>query len=91
MQGVVTPRARLGACAPRWGRRWDPCGGRRLERLPTTVLNAPCPSLSRPPFPAPSVAYPKRHSQDDISDIYLLPHHTRCVFVNVALQARATA
>lgn len=34
----------------------------------------------------PSVAYPKRHSQDDISDIYLLPHHTRGVFVNIALQ-----
>ncbi|GBF90940.1 sucrose-phosphate synthase-like [Raphidocelis subcapitata] len=32
------------------------------------------------------VAYPKRHSQDDISDIYLLPHHTRGVFVNIALQ-----
>jgi hypothetical protein len=32
------------------------------------------------------VAYPKRHSQDDISDIYLLPHHTRGVFVNCALQ-----
>ncbi|GBF97791.1 sucrose phosphate synthase [Raphidocelis subcapitata] len=33
-----------------------------------------------------SVAYPKCHSQDDISDIYLLPHHTRGVFVNCALQ-----
>eukprot|EP00878_Enallax_costatus_P003956 GHUV01004177.1.p1 GENE.GHUV01004177.1~~GHUV01004177.1.p1 ORF type:complete len:1210 (+),score=383.57 GHUV01004177.1:125-3754(+) len=33
-----------------------------------------------------SVAYPKRHSQDDISDIYLLPAATRGVFVNIALQ-----
>ncbi|KAI8473309.1 MAG: hypothetical protein J3K34DRAFT_519144 [Monoraphidium minutum] len=33
-----------------------------------------------------SVAYPKRHGQGDISDIYLLPHHTRGVFVNIALQ-----
>ena len=33
-----------------------------------------------------SVAYPKRHAQGDVSDIYLLPRHTRGVFVNVALQ-----
>lgn len=33
-----------------------------------------------------SVAYPKRHTQDDISDIYLLPAATRGVFVNIALQ-----
>lgn len=33
-----------------------------------------------------SVAYPKHHSQQDISDIYLLPAATRGVFVNVALQ-----
>jgi sucrose-phosphate synthase len=32
------------------------------------------------------VAYPKRHTQDDISDIYLLPAATRGVFVNIALQ-----
>jgi sucrose-phosphate synthase len=32
------------------------------------------------------VAYPKRHAQSDISDIYLLPAATRGVFVNVALQ-----
>ena len=36
-----------------------------------------------------SVAYPKRHTQDDISDIYLLPAATRGVFVNIALQVRA--
>ena len=35
-----------------------------------------------------SVAYPKRHTQDDISDIYLLPAATRGVFVNIALQVR---
>ncbi|KAI8477407.1 MAG: hypothetical protein J3K34DRAFT_515747 [Monoraphidium minutum] len=33
-----------------------------------------------------SVAYPKRHGQGDISDIYLLPQRTRGVFVNIALQ-----
>ncbi|KAF6252365.1 hypothetical protein COO60DRAFT_1287118 [Scenedesmus sp. NREL 46B-D3] len=33
-----------------------------------------------------SVAYPKQHTQDDISDIYLLPAATRGVFVNIALQ-----
>jgi len=33
-----------------------------------------------------SVAYPKRHTQNDISDIYLLPAETRGVFVNIALQ-----
>ncbi|WIA09452.1 hypothetical protein OEZ85_008853 [Tetradesmus obliquus] len=33
-----------------------------------------------------SVAYPKKHTQDDISDIYLLPAATRGVFVNIALQ-----
>eukprot|EP00879_Flechtneria_rotunda_P001100 GHRR01001241.1.p1 GENE.GHRR01001241.1~~GHRR01001241.1.p1 ORF type:complete len:609 (+),score=214.61 GHRR01001241.1:761-2587(+) len=33
-----------------------------------------------------SVAYPKRHTQDDISDIYLLPAATKGVFVNIALQ-----
>ena len=38
-----------------------------------------------------SVAYPKHHSQDDISDIYLLPHHTRGVFVNIALQVSGGA
>jgi hypothetical protein len=32
------------------------------------------------------VAYPKRHKQSDISDIYLLPAATRGVFVNIALQ-----
>lgn len=35
-----------------------------------------------------SVAYPKRHKQSDISDIYLLPAATRGVFVNIALQVR---
>lgn len=35
-----------------------------------------------------SVAYPKRHTQDDISDIYLLPAATRGVFVNIALQVQ---
>jgi hypothetical protein len=38
-----------------------------------------------------SVAYPKRHTQDDISDIYLLPAATRGVFVNIALQVRLCA
>lgn len=33
-----------------------------------------------------SVAYPKRHTQADISDIYLLPAATHGVFVNIALQ-----
>lgn len=33
-----------------------------------------------------SVAYPKHHTQADISDIYLFAHHTRGVFVNIALQ-----
>jgi len=33
-----------------------------------------------------SVAYPKKHTQKDISDIYLLPFATRGVFTNVALQ-----
>jgi hypothetical protein len=33
-----------------------------------------------------SVAYPKRHQQKDISDIYLLPFATRGIFTNVALQ-----
>ncbi|GIL98593.1 hypothetical protein Vretimale_3940, partial [Volvox reticuliferus] len=33
-----------------------------------------------------SVAYPKRHSQSEISDIYHLAAATRGVFVNVALQ-----
>lgn len=33
-----------------------------------------------------SVAYPKRHAQSDISDIYHLAAATRGVFVNVALQ-----
>ena len=32
------------------------------------------------------VAYPKRHTQADISDIYLLATATKGVFVNVALQ-----
>ncbi|GAX74135.1 hypothetical protein CEUSTIGMA_g1584.t1 [Chlamydomonas eustigma] len=32
------------------------------------------------------VAYPKRHAQSDISDIYLLATATKGVFVNVALQ-----
>lgn len=32
------------------------------------------------------VAYPKRHSQTDISDIYLLAAATKGVFVNPALQ-----
>jgi hypothetical protein len=35
-----------------------------------------------------SVAYPKKHTQNDISDIYLLPAATRGVFVNIALQVR---
>ena len=33
-----------------------------------------------------SVAYPKHHSQKDISDIYLFAGETRGVFVNIALQ-----
>ncbi len=33
------------------------------------------------------MAYPKRHTQADISDIYLLATATKGVFVNVALQA----
>ena len=33
-----------------------------------------------------SVAYPKKHSQMDISDIYRLPYATRGIFTNVALQ-----
>jgi len=33
-----------------------------------------------------SVAYPKTHTQKDISDIYSLPRETRGVFVNIALQ-----
>ena len=33
-----------------------------------------------------SVAYPKRHTQKDISDIYRLSLATRGVFTNVALQ-----
>ena len=33
-----------------------------------------------------SVAYPKKHTQADISDIYRLPLATRGVFTNVALQ-----
>ena len=33
-----------------------------------------------------SVAYPKRHQQSDISDIYRLPLKTKGVFTNVALQ-----
>lgn len=33
-----------------------------------------------------SVAYPKHHTQSDISDIYLFAHETRGVFVNIALQ-----
>jgi sucrose-phosphate synthase len=36
-----------------------------------------------------SVAYPKQHTQNDISDIYLLPAATRGVFVNIALQVGA--
>lgn len=32
-----------------------------------------------------SVAYPKKHTQADISDIYILPLDTRGVFTNVAL------
>jgi sucrose-phosphate synthase len=32
-----------------------------------------------------SVAYPKSHTQTDISDIYALPFHTKGVFVNIAL------
>jgi len=46
------------------------------------------PNATTPTPPPRSVAYPKHHSQDDISDIYLLPHHTRGVFVNIALQVR---
>lgn len=33
-----------------------------------------------------SVAYPKHHTQNDISDIYLFARETRGVFVNIALQ-----
>ena len=33
-----------------------------------------------------SVAYPKKHQQKDISDIYRLPYATRGIFTNVALQ-----
>ncbi len=33
-----------------------------------------------------SVAYPKKHAQSDISDIYRLPFATRGIFTNVALQ-----
>lgn len=33
-----------------------------------------------------SVAYPKHHTQQDISDIYLFARETRGVFVNIALQ-----
>jgi len=33
-----------------------------------------------------SVAYPKRHTQNDISDIYLFPRSTHGVFTNIALQ-----
>ena len=33
-----------------------------------------------------SVAYPKKHTQMDISDIYRLPYATRGIFTNVALQ-----
>lgn len=33
-----------------------------------------------------SVAYPKRHSQSDISDIYMLATCTRGIFINPALQ-----
>ena len=33
-----------------------------------------------------SVAYPKKHSQDDISDIYRLPLATHGIFTNIALQ-----
>ena len=33
-----------------------------------------------------SVAYPKKHQQKDISDIYRLPLATRGCFTNVALQ-----
>lgn len=33
-----------------------------------------------------SVAYPKKHTQADISDIYRLPFATKGVFTNVALQ-----
>jgi sucrose-phosphate synthase len=36
-----------------------------------------------------SVAYPKHHCQDDISDIYAFAARTRGVFVNIALQVRA--
>ncbi|KIY91534.1 sucrose-phosphate synthase [Monoraphidium neglectum] len=45
-------------------------------------LHPGLPALPRPG----SVAYPKHHGQDDISDIYLLPQRTRGVFVNIALQ-----
>lgn len=33
-----------------------------------------------------SVAYPKHHSQSEISDIYMLAARTRGIFTNVALQ-----
>lgn len=33
-----------------------------------------------------SVAYPKHHTQADITDIYRFAHATRGVFVNIALQ-----
>ncbi len=33
-----------------------------------------------------SVAYPKHHTQNEISDIYMLAARTRGIFTNVALQ-----
>lgn len=33
-----------------------------------------------------SVAYPKRHESDQVTDIYRYAHRTRGVFVNIALQ-----
>ena len=37
------------------------------------------------------VAYPKHHTQGDISDIYLLVTSTKGVFVNAALQVSASS
>lgn len=43
-------------------------------------------NLTASHFPTPQVAYPKHHTQADISDIYLLAAATKGVFVNIALQ-----
>ena len=49
--------------------------------------SASSPHLFIPPLcVCVQVAYPKHHTQADISDIYLLATATKGVFVNVALQ-----